>query len=104
MIDTGTLNVSPPSVENAKKIGDCTYAPLLGLKMKRVQLTYTRSRKGLRGLESAAIHSLSLKMAGDVVGLMNVGGPQVRLPLPSNVPLFTVTVFGGAARSNPRPA
>ena len=59
---------------------------------------------GLDACESAAIHSLSLRMAGEVVWLTNVGALQVRLPPPSNVPLLTATVFGAAVRSNPSPA
>ena len=39
-----------------------------------------------------------------LAGLMKVGGPHVRCPLPSKVPLFTATVFGGEVRLKPRPA
>ena len=45
-----------------------------------------------------------LSVEGEVVWLMNVGEPQVRLPLPSKVPLLTATVFGGLVRLNPKPA
>jgi hypothetical protein len=59
-----------------------------------------RSRNGLDGLWPTAIHSLSLSVDGEVVGLMNVGADQLRL-LPENVPRLTVTVFGALVRSNP---
>ena len=99
----GEVKVAPPLLEDAKKIGDCLYAPVCALKMYRVQVTYTRSRNGLDVLLSTAIHSLSLRIAGEVVGLMNVGADQLRLP-PENVPRLTVTVFGALVRLNPRPA
>jgi len=38
-MDAGLVKVRPPSLEDANKIGDCTYAPVLGLKRKRVQVT-----------------------------------------------------------------
>ena len=63
-----------------------------------------RSWNGLPVCESTAIHSLSLRVDGEVVWLINVGGPHVRLPLPSNVPLLTVTVLGGELRLKPKPA
>src|SRR6266568_7706842 len=100
----GSLNVEPPSLENANMIGPWTYRPLCGLKMNRVQLTYTRSRNGLPACVSTPIHSLSFRIEGAVVCPINVGGPQVRTPLPSNVPLLTAIVFGAAVRSNPNPA
>lgn len=39
----------------------------------------------------------------EVVWLMKVGAPQLKLPPPSNVPLLTATVFGGLARLKPSP-
>src|SRR5439155_12161085 len=63
-----------------------------------------RSRNGLPLCQSAAIHSLSLKMEGAVVGLMKAGAPQVRAPPPLKVPLLTATVFGGLVRLKPSPA
>ncbi|TMM34786.1 MAG: hypothetical protein E6F99_21390 [Actinobacteria bacterium] len=71
---------------------------------KRVQVTYTRSRKGLVACQSAAIHSLSLKVLGDVVGLMNVGWLQDSAPEAAKVPRLTVTVLGAVLRLKPRPA
>src|SRR6185369_3263012 len=53
---------------------------------------------------STAIHSLSLRIAGEVVWLMNTGAPHERWPLPSNVPLLTATVFGAEVRLKPSPA
>src|SRR6266581_3929271 len=100
----GSLKVEPPSLEKANAIGPCTYRPLCGLKRNRVQLTYTRSWNGLPTCESTPIHSLSFRVDGEVVGLMNVGAPQERVPSESKVPLFTATVFGGAVRSKPSPA
>ena len=74
------------------------------MKRNRVQLTYTRSWNGLPTCESTPIHSLSFKVDGAVVGLMNVGALHERVPSESKVPVFTVTVFGGAVRSKPSPA
>src|SRR6266571_5239148 len=62
----GTLNVEPPSLENANMIGPWTYRPLCGLKMNRVQLTYTRSKNGLPACVSTPIHSLSFRVEGAV--------------------------------------
>ena len=55
-------------------------------------------------VRSTAIHSLSFSVDGEVVGLMKVGGHQLRWPLPSNVPLLTATVFGALVRLKPSPA
>src|SRR5207245_8891409 len=97
------LSVGPPSVAHARPIGDCT-APRRGLQRNRAQRTHTRSWNGLPTCESTPIHSLSLRVGGAVVGLMNVGAPHESAPSESNVPLFTATVFGGVVRSKPSPA
>ncbi len=38
-MDFGSLNVTPPSLDETKKIGDWTYLPLCALNLKRVQVT-----------------------------------------------------------------
>src|SRR5262249_51635250 len=63
----GPLQVCPPSVERANSI--CTPPkpcplPCTWPNAKRDQLTYTLSRNGLSGCESAAIPGLSSKIAG----------------------------------------
>jgi hypothetical protein len=63
-----------------------------------------RSRNGLDVLSSTAIHSLSFRIDGEVVWLMNVGADQLRCPEPSNVPRLTAMVSGAAVRSKPSPA
>jgi|GEM_PF-6299548 len=62
-----------------------------------------RSRNWLAGLESTATHSLSFRVLGDVVGLMNVGDPQLSCPVGAKVPLLTVTVVRCAGPVEPQP-